>query len=338
MKTRVFCLSFLLPALIMPALFGCRTVPAPQPNPLAGDRFKWGIALDGYPITPERLVQARQEIGASADLVVFFMAWPEHGYLHAIFPRETLNAIHDHGAIPCLTWEPMYFKDGDENAISARAVLSGEYDAYITDFAQQAARWNKPLIIRFAHEMNLSRYHWGGAAKDYGPDSPGLYREMFRHVVHRFRENGAHNVLWAFSPNAESVPREAWNNIAAYYPGGDVVDYVGIDGYNWGTTQNIEQHGWNSRWLAFEEIFRAAYSELRALDASKPLFIFETASVSAGGNQSQWLVDALETSRDWGVDGMVWFHADKENDWRLQADSARLLRHFIQDKTGTATE
>lgn len=338
MKTSAFYLSVRLAALLMPVLPGCRTVPIPYPNSLAEGRFKWGVALDGYPIASDRLEKVEQETGVAADLVVFFMAWPEHGHLPAVFPFETLNAIHDHGAIPCLTWEPMYFKDGDEHAISARAILSGEYDAYISSFARHAARWNKRMIIRFAHEMNLARYHWGGTAEEYGPDSPGLYKQMFRYVVKRFREYGANNVLWAFNPNAESVPQEAWNNIAAYYPGCDFVDLLGIDGYNWGATQNIQQHGWNSRWQTFEQIFGAAHSELRALDDSKPLFIFETSSVCAGGEQSLWLADALETSRDWNIDGMVWFHADKENDWRLQADSARVLRNFIKNKNATTIE
>ena len=232
----------------------------------------------------------------------------------------------------------MYFKNGDEMVIPAHAILSGEYDVYIAAFAQEAAQWDKPLIIRFAHEMNLSRYHWGGTAAEYGPKSPALYRKMFRYVVDRFRGKDAGNVLWAFCPNAESVPQEAWNTIAAYYPGGDVVDYFGIDGYNWGPTQNIEQHGWNSRWQTFKEIFSRAHSELRVLDASKPLLIFETASVDVGSSQSQWLADALETSRLLGIDGMVWFQADKENDWRLQPDSARVLRRFMQDKTNMSKE
>lgn len=330
MKTNRLFPSIMLAFSLLYVLLGCRTASVSESNPLAEGRFKWGIALDGYPITSDRLEKVEQETGVAADLIVFFMAWPEHGHQPAVFPLETLNAIHDYGAIPCLTWEPMYFKDGAEHAISARAILSGKYDAYIASFARHTAQWNKPLIIRFAHEMNLSRYHWGGTAAEYGPDSPGLYKQMFRYVVKRFRENGANNVLWAFCPNAESVPHEAWNTIEAYYPGCDFVDVLGIDGYNWGTTQNIEKHGWNSRWQTFGEIFGSAYAALRAMNRNKHLLIFETASVNVGGSQSQWLEDALKTSRAWDIDGMIWFHEDKENDWRLQPDSARVLRRFIE--------
>ncbi|MEA2060927.1 MAG: hypothetical protein U9P10_10560, partial [Thermodesulfobacteriota bacterium] len=43
---------------------------------------------------------------------------------------------------------------------------------------------------RFAHEMNIYQYAWGGKPSEYGPDSPRRYREMFRCVVLRFKNMG----------------------------------------------------------------------------------------------------------------------------------------------------
>jgi len=321
----------LLVLLLTLFLSGCRTPPTPA-EILTRDAFTWGVALDGYPLTPERLAAVRQEIGIPSDRIVFFMLWPEKGNAPGIFPLETLDAIHAEGALPCLTWEPMFLKENGEVTISAQAILSGEYDVFITAFAKAAAQWKKPLLIRFAHEMNLSRYHWGGTAAEYGPNSPELYKQMFRYIVSQFDKQQAHNVLWAFCPNAESVPHTPWNTISAYYPGDDVVDCLGVDGYNWGTTQTLEKNGWNSHAKSFEAIFRPAITELRVLSKQKPLFVFETASVANGELQCYWLIHAIEAALAFELDGITWFHADKEIDWRLQAWSTSVLRRIIQNK------
>jgi mannan endo-1,4-beta-mannosidase len=300
---------------------------------------RWGVALDGYPITSDRLVQAAAETGQHPDVVVFFMAWPQQGDVPGEFPLSTLEAIHSAGALPCLTWEPMWLgPDGREHVIPASDILAGHYDVYLKTFAGELARWGYPLIIRFAHEMNLSRYHWGGSLSDYGPASPERYRQMFAYVVDICRGQGADNILWAFCPNAESVPQADWNQIAGFYPGDDVVDIFGIDGYNWGTTQTLAEHGWRSRWQSFQQIFSQPRAQLRALNPHKPLIIFETASVTAGGSQEQWLDHALKTAREWNISALIWFQALKENDWRIQPAARRLLENSEKNNSPKSGE
>jgi hypothetical protein len=41
------------------------------------------------------------------------------------------------------------------------------------------------------------------------------------------------------------VPEEAWNDWGNLYPGDAYVDWMGVDGYNWGTSQV------GSKWRAF---------------------------------------------------------------------------------------
>lgn len=284
----------------------------------------WGFALDGYPITPERLAAVAGSTGITPSLVVFFTQWPREGDRPAEFPRESLDAIRELGAVPCLTWEPMYLREGREVAVSGEAILAGEYDRYLASFAAEARRWGKPLLVRFGHEMNLDRYHWGTAKEDYGPASPELYRKMFRYVVSAAREAGTDNLIWVFSPNAESVPAPdgdsgaAWNRPRNYYPGDGYVDVLGMDGYNWGTTRTLERDGWESSWQSFGEIFAPLRDELAELAPGKPIIVFETASVTEGGDKTRWIRDALETAGSWGLAGLVWFQADKEFDWRIQ--------------------
>ncbi|MBN2124762.1 MAG: endoglucanase [Deltaproteobacteria bacterium] len=315
------CLFLCLPCLLLQLALPPGAASRPQAAPLF-----WGFALEGHPITVPILEQVERDTGLVPHVVVFFLQWPASPGEKA-FPAKSIEAIWARGAVPCITWEPMYYENGREITISREKITGGAYDAYIRDFAGEAARWGRPLMIRFAHEMNISRYHWGTEPEAFGPQSPEIYRAMHRHLVTLFREAGADNVLWVFCPNAESVPNTSydpaagWNRIENYYPGDRYVDILGMDGYNWGTTRTPETHGWRSHWKSFEEIFTPIYRELKALSPHKPLFVFETASASQGGDKPSWIIRALETLAMWEVQGVVWFQAEKEFDWRINSEA-----------------
>lgn len=284
----------------------------------------WGVALDGYPITAGKLEKVEKELGFSPQMVLFYLQWPAPGGT-GVFPKASLEAIWQRGAVACLTWEPMYCQDNREVTVLYEQIAAGQYDAYLTAFARQAAAWGKPFIIRLAQEMNLKRYHWGTDQEHYGPQSPEIYQRLYRHVVAIFRKTGAHKVLWAFCPNAESLPNPArdpaaaWNRARNYYPGDDYVDLLGMDGYNWGATQTVDKDGWQSRWQSFQEIFAPLHQELRRLSPYKPMVVFETASAREGGDKALWIKEAIPVLRSWQVQGLIWFQVKKEVDWRLNS-------------------
>ncbi len=310
------CILHLMSALYLVALL-CRPVWAHSTD------FLFGLTVHGLPVTQDQILDQEAEVKIPVRLVTFYLQWP-HRPDHGNFPASSLRAIHALGAVPCLTWEPMYYSPSSgERMISARSILQGDYDPYLISFARKAANWGHSFILRLAHEMNIKRYHWGTTKEGYGPQSPSLYRQMFRHVISIFRKQGADNVLFAFCPNAESVPNTsydpsaAWNTISAYYPGNEYVQILGVDGYNWGTTQTREKHGWTSSWQSFEDIFAQAVAKLRNLNADKPLIVFETASASQGGDREKWLRQGLDVLMDWNISGLCWFQVDKEVNWRL---------------------
>lgn len=289
------------------------------PAPALGERPLFGLALEGLPDLAElQAVQAASPV--PLGLVNVFLMWPppngQEGGSGA-FPLATAEAAASLGATLCVTWEPMYLQEGAERVILAEDLLAGSYATYLQRFATDLAAFGRPVFIRFGHEMNLARYHWGAPAEDYGPQSPHRYRAMFRHVAAALRTAGAHNARLVFCPNAESLPDAAWNRAAAYYPGHDVVDALGMDGYNWGSTRTQERDGWQSRWQSFPEIFRCLWRELRALAPDKPVYVFETASTDQGGDKALWLEELARTVRDWELAGLVWFEIAKEVDWRL---------------------
>ncbi|MDY6863520.1 MAG: glycosyl hydrolase [Thermodesulfobacteriota bacterium] len=300
----------------------------------------WGLALDGYPITEEKLKGVESEIGLSSDIVIFFLQWPSIRDLHTVnFPRESLENIWNRGAIPCLTWEPMYYNNDREIMVPYEHILNGSYDSYIVGFAENARLWGKPFMIRFAHEMNIERYHWGTDKSGYGMQSPGIYKKIFQYLVMMFRKAGAENVLWVFCPNAESIPDPAynsnafWNQPKNYYPGENYVDILGMDGYNWGTSQKKEIHGWDSKWKPFDEIFREIYKELVNIAPDKPIFVFETSSADEGGNKTNWIKDAFKTVKKWRLKGIIWFQVKKEVDWRINSGGNTCYIDIIRNGT-----
>ncbi|BAU56464.1 endoglucanase H precursor [Halorhodospira halochloris] len=315
--------------------------------PTADAKVPFGVALDGK-ATRERLATIERELDLELDLVAIFTQFPEDPR-HDNFPAEQLVAIRDTDARPVLTWEPMHVQDGEEHILPASAITDGTYDPYLRRFARGVKAFGDPVLIRFAHEMNLIRYHWGEATPEtYGPETPERYREMFRYVVRIFREEGAaEHARFAFNPNAESVPSPehdsdaAWNRPEAYYPGNDKVDVLAMDGYNWGTTQTPAEHGWQSQHQSFRTIFEPLYRTLRELAPEKPIYVLETASAVEGGDKARWIEQAAATAMEWQLAGVVWFHNDKELDWRLDAgveDTALDPLRRMQGGSGDARE
>lgn len=288
----------------------------------------FGFAIDGKPNRPD-LKALEKATGIQPRVTVFYVQWPSKPE-EGVFPSESLAAIVARDAIPVVTWEPMSIDvQKAEHTIPADSITSGKYDVYLQRFAQGSRKLEKPFLIRFAHEMNLARYHWGGTPEEYGPESGARYKAMFRHVVSVFREQKADNVRWVFCPNHEPLPAEPWNQFASYYPGDDVVDVIGLDGYNWGTTQTRAANGWDSQWQSFEAIFAAPLEELRRVSSGKPAGVFETASASQGGNKETWVLEALDSAKSLGLSALVWFEVNKEIDWRLQTNVSEAVRSGI---------
>jgi beta-mannanase len=109
-------------------------------------------------------------------------------------------------------------------------------------------------------------------------------------------------------------PADDWRR---YYPGDHFVDWVGMDGYNWGTTRP-----W-SRWQRFGEIFGPIYPDYAA---RKPTMICEIASAERGGDKAAWIrnMGAELAGRFARIRSVVWFDANKETDWRIDSSPASL--------------
>jgi beta-mannanase len=156
---------------------------------------------------------------------------------------------------------------------------------------------------------------WYGWSPGVNGNTAAEYVAMWRHVHALFASEGATAVEWVWSPNV-SYPGSG--PLLDTYPGDDVVDWIGIDGYNWG------DDGAGHRWQSFAGVFGPTYRELAALPG-KPMMIAETASVEAppGSARSKagWIEAALgvEVRRFPRVRAVVWFdEVDGRSDFRLR--------------------
>jgi hypothetical protein len=100
------------------------------------------------------------------------------------------------------------------------------------------------------------------------------------------------------------------------------VDWLGVDGYNWGT----EPPHYGAGWLWPTQLFTRSLTSLHALDPSRPIMICETASATAGGDKAVWITSLL---RDLppefsSLRAIMWFNEDKEHDWRVNSSPAAL--------------
>ena len=253
-----------------------------------------GTALDAYSST----------VGRRPDIVMMFrnMGGP------LLYSSEVTN-LKARNITPLVTLEP-YVSGG---VASFPDIIAGRYDSYFRHEADAMKALGMTVDIRFAHEMNL-------LSSDWGPGSDGntgsAFAEAWRHIVSIFREEGATNVKWVWAPNVDYGGRP----FNQFYPGDEWVDYVGLDGYNWGTGSS------GSSWQTFSKIFASSYATITQL-SSKPLIVTETASSEIGGSKAAWIEQAFLTTIPQEmprVSAVVWFDENKEQDWRIDSSQSSL--------------
>ncbi len=268
-----------------------------------------GVFREGAPRNMNYITQFAAQAGKKPAMIMWYQDWAQ------AFPKEDVEKVVAYGAVPHIVWEPWYWGDGE--TVKLKDIINGKWDSYIRSWAQAGAAFGSPLFLRVGHEFNIQNYPWGIVNNDKDPQ---IYIKAFRHIVDIFRSEKADNVKWVWSPMNYSYPDEAWNDWVAAYPGNNYVDWIGFDGYNWGTTQS-----W-SDWQALKYLFRDQMRRAKRLWPDKPIMIAEFAAAEQGGDKAAWIRELpkyLKTSlRE--IDAFVWFDHKKETDWRINSTSRAL--------------
>lgn len=277
-----------------------------------------GVFREGAPRNMNYVQQFAQQAGRQPAMIMWYQDWAQ------VFPLEDVKKVGDYGAVPHIVWEPWYWNNHQE--VQVKDIIAGKWDGYIESWAKAIKAYGRPIFLRVGHEFNIDGYPWGLVNNDKNPET---YIKAFRHVVDVFRRNGTTNAKWVWAPMNYSFPAEAWNDWTKAYPGDNYVDWIGFDGYNWGTTQS-----W-SDWQAFKYLFRDQVRLARKLWPKKPIMVAEFASAEKGGDKAAWLKELpsyLKTSmRD--IEAIVWFDLKKETDWRIDSSEKSLaaFRQIMQD-------
>jgi beta-mannanase len=245
--------------------------------------------------------------GKDAAVIGYYEAWS----YRQTFDAAQAQSVVDQGAVPLVTWEPWDWNGGPiQPDYTLASIIDGSRDAFLRTWALGAKAWGGKLFLRFAPEMNGNWRPW---AEGLNGNTQGQYVAAWRHVHDLFESVGVTNVTWVWNP---TVLFDGSTPLDELYPGDAYVDYVSLDGYNWGSTQS-----W-STWQSFEQVFDPTLAQLRQL-TSKPLFISESGSAELGGDKAEWITDMFAglRARPWIV-GLMWFDYDKETDWRISSSDA----------------
>lgn len=264
-----------------------------NPNPdLMFGAYTYGGVWSGM----DPVLTLESAIGRRLDIVHWFTSWDNE------WDSRLLEPLGAGGRLPLISWQPF--------GVSSASIAAGHHDEYIRSWATGAADYGQPVYLRPFPEMNGDWTPWNG--------DTGSFVVAWRRIVDIFTAEGAHNVLWVWSPNVLDEPRTDVNRMELYYPGESYVDVLAIDGYNWGSVRPYI--GWQS----FAEIMDLAYDRITAL-GSQPLWMAETASAEMGGDKGAWVqqmfVDSLHYDR---LEAIVWFDENKETDWRINSSFGAL--------------
>ncbi len=162
-----------------------------------------------------------------------------------------------------------------------------------------------------AHEMNGNWYPWSLNS------TPNDYILAWHHI---------HDII---SNKSLDSTRLQWiwcvGNVDAgsytaeeYWVGDDYVDWMGIDGYNFGTSQT-----W-STWLWPNQIFDNMIARLSNLSSTKPICINEygttsiyTVNISNIQSKTNWLNQFCDYINNNQIKMASYFNIDKETDWAI---------------------
>lgn len=292
----------------------------------------FGIKVTEWPSDENPVVDGFESTtGTRADVVDIYMDWqtPWRNASHAV--RHTA----ERGSIPAVTWDPAGLTtqdiiDGSKDlTMRDGAGTSMTVDAYLNQYAvgacEAATSTDTPILLRPLRDANGDWNSWALGWSDGGdsPNSPESFRQAWTTVHDVFAKycDPGQDILFVFSVSHADAGGNA--SFAQAYPGDNLVDYVGLSGYNYGDHSN-----WG--WQSFSNLFRNAYCTI-APETSKPMLITEWSSVEAEGNKELWVATALDelaSGRYPKIHGLVWVQdvgaGPGEGEWGVDSSSGSL--------------
>ncbi|MEO6054151.1 MAG: glycosyl hydrolase [Chthoniobacterales bacterium] len=328
-------------------------VPAPPLSKFYHGIYPGGISGEEDDITPEDLVSYETALGRRATWVYFSHNW----YVNHVFPLKTAQWIREAGAIPfirlMLRSKNHKIGQGEKNYTLQR-IIDGKYDSDLMAWGLAAGKFGSPLIVEYGTEVNADWFGWNGRFHGGGkvqlqngkelPTGPAKFIQAYRHIVETIQRGGADNITWVFHLDITDSPDKAWNHFENYYPGNDVVDWIGVSCYGALKPGDDKEEG-----RSFREKFDPVYARIEKMAPEKPVIIAEFGSAARYRYipPDKWARAALEDifSGRWpAVRGFSWWNERWENDSNRRHDTTMrmqdipALRAVFQQELSTNKE
>ncbi len=292
----------------------------------AAEKKPWGVYQILWQVSQfsSQLDGQIELLGEEPDYVLFFRDLSERRG----FPVRPVQVALQRGATPIISLElEEWGRRGPENDILQR-INAGEFDRFFRLFGEQAGRYvpeGQHVILRFGFEMNGDWFAWG--------EQPEAFVRAWRRAHGIVQPLAGDRVQWMWSPNIIWGERTAEADLYPYHPGEAYVDFIALDGYNFG-----DDHSQWHRWQSFSEIFEASIDALHQR-YGQPVFLAEVGCAD-DPRKAAWLQDFFErTKNDPRIGGWAYFNYDKraegEPNWRLDSDPESLAaaRAFLVEET-----
>ena len=290
-----------------------RTTPAPLPpvDSWLFDPQRRGVTFGAY--------DPRSELVDLSQLDHFFTRWSVDGT--GGIPVAAIRESYESGTAVMLTYEPWPLDDDRSGSILSD-ITAGDYDEILGRAARTVRNLEQPILLRFGHEMELGDlYPWAG-------NNPVKYQQAYRHVVTRFNEEGASNVIWVWSPAGTLDALD-------YYPGDAYVDYVGmtvLEYIRW------EREAGYTPPREFKELINEKYQLLSSL--GKPMLLAETGVALAPADKRASIQQMIELL-PWfpQIRGVIYFNdqnprtaaIDDRPVWTLSDKDRRVLAKSLDN-------
>ncbi len=267
-----------------------------------------GVFEPGAPPDYGVIASFGQMAGRQPNLAGYYSGWAQP------FDTSFAETIHEHGVIP--------FVQIDPTDASLSAIAAGTYDDYLSSFADSVSDFGHAVVIGFGHEMNAYWYSWG-----YTHVPAATFVAAWRHIVTLFRKEGADNVTWLWTLEADQPGTTG--PIASWWPGAQYVTWVGIDGY------------YSRPSDTFASVFRQTIAQVRAF-TGKPVLLSETA-VGPDGNQPANIQNLFHGMAAYQTLGLVWFDIAQHGsisrqNWRLEGNALANALAQISFRLGVRDE
>lgn len=273
---------------------------------------EWGV----YDPRQMRLEAAR-EFERRTGIDPLIVSWRED--FSRSFPMERCTRIWNAGRVPLIRW------DAEKGAkVTLNGIIQGDFDEYLKEWADGAKLYDRPVLVHFLRQFNLGARPWSLEAN--GGDGRKV-AAAFRHVVKLFRARDAEKVRWVWGANVFPSPAAEWNRWESAWPGDDVVDYVALDGLDFGESGKVSMP------LTFDELFASPMRRMRGLAPRKPILITEVGTARTGSDRAKWIRNMLLNLRGGllNLRGIVWFHHADLVDWRVWPGDAMIFGSVVQE-------